>query len=153
MMGGSVRTLLSSRPIGESAKAPKGKRSAQAANESKLLIGFDGSVGYSPRKGESAMALAAGIPVALAFQNGNVRILPFITPALGYGRLGNIEYWEDEAPTSHGTIVPMIGGGLGLEFGTSGVGANVGFQRVLKGEGGATQLGFGVTWNGMNASR
>ena len=152
MLGGSARTLLSSRPLGPSAPAQKGKRSAQPANETKLLIGFDGSVGYSPRQGQSAMALAAGIPTAIAFQSGTVRFTPFLTPGIGYGRIGRVAY-EDETPTSHGAVAFMIGGGFGLEFGTSGIGANVGFQRVLKGQGGATQLGLGVTWEGVTAGR
>lgn len=153
MLGGSVRTQLSSRPLGESAPPRKGRRAPANANESRLVVGLDGSVGYSPRQGENAIALAAGLPTALVLQSGTVRIMPFITPGLGYGRLGNVAYFEDEAPTSHGAIALMIGGGLGLEFGTSGVGANVGFQRVLKGNGGTTQLGLGVTWRGLTTTR
>jgi hypothetical protein len=47
----------------------------------------------------------------------------------------------------------MLGGGFGLEFGSSGLGATVGFQRVLKSSGGTTQLGLGLTWQGFTASR
>jgi len=153
MMGGSVRTWLTTRPLGPSPPPVKGKRAAKPQNQGLLLVGFDGSVGYSPRQGESALAFAAGIPTALALQSGTLKITPFVTPSLGYGRLGKIAYFEDEAPTSHGAIAFMIGGGVGLEFGTSGVGANVGFQRVLKGAGGTTQLGLGFTWQGLTAAR
>ena len=151
MLGGNMRTWITTRPLNGSEPPQKGKRSA--SNESKLLVGFEGSAGYSPRQGRSALAVAAELPTALALQSGTVRIMPFITPGIGYGRLGNVSYSDDEPLTSHGAIVPMIGGGLGLEFGTSGVGANVGFQRVLKGEGGTKQLGIGMTWNGLTAAR
>ena len=156
MLGGSVRTLLTSRVVGQGDPPPpvKGRRApARASNEPRLLVGFDGSIGYSPRQGETAMAIGAGIPTALAFQSGTVRITPFITPGIGYGRLSNVSYFEDETATSHGTFALMVGGGLGLEFGTSGVGANVGFQRVLKGQGGTTQLGIGMSWQGLTSTR
>ena len=151
MIGGSVRTLLTSRSLGASGPPPKGRQRAKTSNDGRLVVGFDGSVGYSPRQGESAMAIAAGIPTAVALQSGTVRIMPFITPGIGYGRLGNVTYCECEDPAPHGTFALMIGGGLGLEFGASGIGANVGFQRVLKSSGGATQLGVGVTWHGLSA--
>jgi len=153
MIGGTVRSWLTTRTLGGSEPAQRGKRAAPSKNEGKLVVGFDGSVGYSPRQGESAMAASASLPTALALQSGSVRIMPFLTPGVAYGRLGNVQFEDDEAKTSHGSIVPTIGGGVGLQFGTSGIGANVGFQRVLKGQGGATQLGIGMTWQGLTAAR
>jgi hypothetical protein len=152
MIGGSVRTLLTNRPLGANGPPQKGRQRARTSNDSRLLVGFDGSVGYSPRQGETAMAIAAGIPTAIALRSGTVRIMPFITPGIGYGRLSAVTYCDCEAATAHGTFALMVGGGLGLEFGTSGIGANVGFQRVLKSYGGVTQLGVGVTWQGLAAA-
>lgn len=156
MIGGSVRTLLASRPLGEPPPPPpKGKSksapSRTASDAGTLIIGFDGSAGFSPRQGEQALAIAAGLPMGIVLRSGTVRILPFITPGLGYGRLGNVEYVDDEAPTSHGAITFMVGGGFGLEFGTSGIGASLGFQKVLKSDGGGTQIGLGLTWHGVTA--
>ena len=155
MLGGSVRGLLMSTPVGEKPAPPvKGRKAPPPPkNESKFVVGFDGSAGYSPKQGESALAFSAGLPSGIVLQNGSMRITPFITPGLGYGRLGSVAEFEDEPATAHGTIVPMIGGGVGVDFSTTGVGVNVGFQRVLKGAGGATQIGIGVTWQGMTASR
>ena len=155
MLGGSVRGLLVSTPVGEKPAPPaKGRKAPPPPrNESRFVVGFEGSAGYSPKQGESAIALAAGLPSGIAFQNGSMRITPFLTPGLGYGRLGSVAEFEDEPATSHGTIVPLIGGGVGLDFNTTGIGVNVGFQRVLKGAGGATQLGIGVTWQGVTATR
>ena len=153
MIGGSVRSWLTTRTLGNSEPPQRGRKGAPAKNEGKLVVGFDGNVGYSPRQGEGALAVAASLPTALALQSGTVRITPFLTPGIAYGRLGTVAFEEDEVPTSHGSIVPTIGGGVGLQFGTSGIGANVGFQRVLKGAGGATQLGIGMTWQGLTAAR
>jgi hypothetical protein len=155
MLGGTVRGMLLSKPVGEKPAPPvKGRKAPPPPkNESKFVVGFDGSAGYSPKQGESALAFSAGLPSGIVLHNGSMRITPFITPGLGYGRLGSVAEFEDEPATAHGTIVPMIGGGVGVDFSTTGVGVNVGFQRVLKGAGGATQLGIGVTWQGMTASR
>ena len=153
MIGGSARGLITSRPLGESEPPSKGKKESSSGSAGRLIVGFDGSLGYSPRQGESALAAAANLPTGLALQSGSVRIMPFLTPGIAYGRLGSVQFEEDEAPTSHGAIVFVVGGGVGLQFGTSGIGANVGFQRVLKGQGGATQLGVGMTWNGVTAAR
>jgi hypothetical protein len=155
MLGGSVRGLLVSTPVGEKPVPPvKGRKAPPPPkDESKFVVGFEGSAGYSPKQGESAIALAAGLPSGIAFQSGGMRITPFITPGLGYGRLGSVAEFEDEPATAHGAIVPMIGGGVGVDFNRTGVGVNLGFQRVLKGAGGATQLGIGVTWQGMTTGR
>ena len=149
MLGGNVRTLITSRPINGSEPPRKG---STAGSDGRLVVGFEGSLGYSPRQGETAMGGAASLPTGLALQSGTLRIMPFLTPGIAYGRLGSVAIEEDEAPTSHGAITFMIGGGLALQFGSSGIGANVGFQRVLKGYGGATQLGIGMTWQGTTAA-
>jgi hypothetical protein len=149
MIGASARRTLLTRPLGD-APSVKGKR---ASNDQQFLLGLEGSGGFSPRQGEQALALAAGLPVALAFRNGDLRIVPFITPGLGYGRLGNVAYESDDFATSHGSLAPMLGGGIGLEFGRSGIGATLGFQKVFKSDGGTTQLGLGMTWQGVPTTR
>ena len=144
MLGGSARTTLTTKPLGASA----GKRTARSTDAT-LVVGFDGSAGFSPRQGEQAMAIAVGLPVAINMPSGNTRIVPFLTPGVGYGRMGKTEYDEDELPTSHSSMMFLIGGGLGLQFGRSGLGTTLGFQKVLNGEGGAVQLGIGMTWQGL----
>src|SRR5690242_1077077 len=119
MIGASIRSLITSRPLGEQEAPRKGKRSSKSGSDGTLLVGFDGGVGYSPRQGETAMAIAASMPTALALQSGTVRIMPFISPGVGYGRLSNAQYGDDEIPVSHGAISLMIGGGVGLQFGAS----------------------------------
>jgi hypothetical protein len=153
MIGGSVRSWITSRSL-DGGEPPKRGKGASSSSAGKLVVGFDGNVGYSPRQGETALAIGASVPTALALQSGTVRITPFLAPGVAYGRLGRVAYEEDDGvPTSHGAITFVIGGGVGLQFGTSGIGANVGFQRVLKSAGGATQLGIGMTWRGLTAAR
>src|SRR6185295_15471492 len=72
MVGGSARTWLTTKPLGASPPPVKGKRAAKPKNQGLLLVGLDGSVGYSPRQGESAMAAAVSVPTALALQSGTV---------------------------------------------------------------------------------
>ena len=153
MLGATARRTFLSRPLGDAPPPVKGKRPSQPSNDERLLVGFEGSAGFSPRQGEQALALAAGAPIAIAIQNGDLRIVPFVTPGLGYGRLSNVIYEGDDVKTSHGSLAPMIGGGVGLQFGKSGVGATLGFQKVFKSDGGTTQLGVGMTWQGLTSGR
>ena len=112
----------------------KGRRApAGASNEPRLLVGFDGSIGYSPRQGETAMAIGAGIPTALALQSGTVRITPFITPGIGYGRLSHVAVLRGRGGDVAWNVRAHGRWRSRTRFGTSGIGANVGFQRVLKG--------------------
>ena len=149
MIGGSMRSMITNRSINGNDAPAHGKKSS-SSSDGRFIVGVDANVGYSPRQGENAIAAAASLPTGLALQSGSVRIMPFLTPGLAYGRLSNVAYeGVDEEPTSYGAITFMLGGGVGLQFGSSGVGANLGFQRVMKSQGGATQLGIGMTWNGV----
>src|SRR5262245_51841994 len=72
MIGGSARGLITSMPLGQSEAPSKGKKAASSSsNQGKLIVGFDGSVGYSPRQGETAIAAAANLPTGLALQSGS----------------------------------------------------------------------------------
>ena len=154
MIGGSMRSMITNRSLNGNDAPAHGQKSPQSGSDGRFIVGFDANVGYSPRQGENAMAAAASLPTGLALQSGSVRIMPFLTPGLAYGRLNDVAYEDvDEEPTSYGAITFMIGSGVGLQFGASGVGANLGFQRVMKSQGGATQLGIGMTWNGLTSGR
>jgi len=153
MLGGSIRTLITEKPLSGDEPRRAGKRSSKSSDDGKFVVGFDGSVGYSPRQGTTAMAAEASAPTGVAFRSGTVRIMPFVTPGLAFGRISNEQYPDEEVATAHSSIVFTVGGGLGLQFGTSGIGANVGFKRVLKGYGGTTQIGVGMTWQGLTSAR
>lgn len=147
MFGASARTVLTERPL--DASAPRSRR----GDGGTFLLGFEGSTGFSPRQGEQALAASASLPAALSFTSGDVRVMPFLSPGLGYGRLSNVQFEQDESVTSHGSFMLMVGGGLALQFTGPGIGASLAFQRVFKSDGGATQLGLGFTWAGLAARR
>ena len=86
----------------------------------------------------------------------------FLFPLLGVALFGGAAFGVacssandtpavQDAGSDSGAVLPPSTEDDGLN--TTGVGVNVGFQRVLKGAGGATQLGIGVTWQGMTAGR
>jgi hypothetical protein len=153
MLGGNLRATLKSMSLSSSEQLPKGRRASRASNEGSLVIGFDGSVGYSPRAGEQAMSVAAGLPTAVVLGSGDLKVMPFVTPGVGYGRLGNVVYCDCGAVGAFGDMAFMLGGGVGLQFGSSGMGATLGFQKVFKSDGGTTQFGLGMTWQGPTAKR
>lgn len=147
MLGASARRTLTSKSLGQ---RPTKARRAKQSNDGTLVVGFEGSAGFAPHQGEQAMAVAVGLPTGIALQNGDVRIMPFVTPGLGYGRMGHTEY--DDVARSYGAFSFLVGGGLTLQFDRSGLGASLGFQKVLQGQGSATQLGISMSWQGL-ASR
>lgn len=155
MLGGSARTTLLARPLASHTPSGtrRGRGAASVRNEKTLVIGFEGSTGFSPRQGEQAIALAVGIPAGIAFESGNVRILPFLTPAFGYGRLGSTSFAEDAPSTSYSSTMLMVGGGVDFQFRESGLGATVGFQKIMKTGGSGTALGLTMSWNGSSRSR
>lgn len=143
MFGASARTILTTSPLSGGTGT---RRGTARSNDDAFTVGFEASAGYSPRQGESAMAIAGSFPSGVVIRNGDIRIAPFLAPGLGYGRLGHVAYIDDDVATSHGSVAFMMGGGLGLQFIRSGIGVTAGFQKVFKSDGGATQLGLGVRW-------
>jgi hypothetical protein len=113
MLGATVRRTLLSRPLGDNPAPIKGKRSSQSSNDERLLVGFEGSAGFSPRQGEQALALAASVPVAIAIRNGDLRILPFDA---GHWLWSSRRLYEGMISDVHGSLAPMVGGGLELQF-------------------------------------
>jgi hypothetical protein len=154
MLGGSARTTLTTRPLGDGAPAGASRgRAASASTGRSIVVGFEGSAGFSPRQGEHAVALAASLPSGIVLDQGNIRVLPFLSPGLGYGRLGHAKFDEDDVSTSFASTLFLIGGGVGFEFPSSGFGAIVGFQKILRSGGGGTALGLTMNWSGSSARR
>ena len=156
MLGGSVRTLLTSRVVGQGdpASASEGQTGPRARVERAAAAGrirWVHRVFTAPGRNSHGHWRRDTDGARPAERHGTHH--PSITLGIGYGRFSHVAYFEDETATSHGTFAFMVGGGLGLEFGTSGIGVNVGFQRLLKGQGGTTQLGIGMSWQGLTSAR
>jgi hypothetical protein len=98
---------------------------------SSLSIGVSGDFGYARLKpsGVNAYSLGIGAPVALSMSGGaasGMRIVPYITPALGIGKLSSCSSGE----TCDGTRV-VLGGGIGFWNPMSSISASVGLNHVF----------------------
>lgn len=155
MLGASARRVLVQRPLRGGAPSPRtGRRqAARATTGETLVLGFEGTTGFSPRQGEHAMAMAATFPAGIAFQKPTLRITPFLAPGLGYGRLGKTKFDEDETSKSYSSTLMMFGGGVGFDFIGSGFGATIGFQRIMRSGGGGTTIGLAMNWSGSSSRR
>lgn len=115
---------------------------SQNDGAAKFILGLNADIGYGHMDGGSATAFSVGAPVSLAFNsNGSSKIVPFLTPSFGYGRLSAAG--DSESGTRF-----MVGGGLGWQQISNGVSVNAGFQKVFI-DGGKMVWGLGVTLGGQ----
>ncbi len=99
---------------------------------SSLNIGVSGDFGYARLKpsGINAYSLGVGAPVALSMSGGaasGMRIVPYLTPALGIGKLSTECGGGDSCD---GTRV-VLGGGIGFWNPVSSISASVGANHVF----------------------
>ncbi|HEX5438461.1 MAG TPA: hypothetical protein VFW98_15015 [Gemmatimonadaceae bacterium] len=107
-----------------------------------LNVGLAGRLGFGKPADATALSASVGLPISVAVgRAGGVQLVPFITPAFGWGRLSG------GGDSESGTRL-MLGGGLGVMNGKSGLGVNVGIQKVFI-DGGRTVFGAGITWSGV----
>jgi hypothetical protein len=158
MLAGNVhKTLWSSAVLRESASAPPRRRARAAASRASdlgtLSVGVDGQMGVAGL-GDAGTAFTAsvGLPVALTLGNSRVHVVPFLTPGIGYGSLSRYIVADDGTTSGAGGMRAMLGGGIGVMSAHSGLGASLGFQKIFI-DGGSTQIGVGVTWQGLSAGR
>jgi hypothetical protein len=100
-----------------------------------LTIGLRGEVGFAKPTDATILTLTAGLPVALAAGGPTLKVAPFLTPAIGFGRVSN--------GLSESGNRFLLGGGVGIVSTTNGLGATVGFQKAFI-EGGSTTVGVNV---------
>jgi hypothetical protein len=103
----------------------------------RLTIGLNGEIGFAHPSGDSNVSLTAGVPVALVAGGPTLKIAPFLTPALGWGRVS--------AGQSLSATRFMLGGGVTVMSTTTGIGANFGLQKVFI-EGGNTTFGVNLVF-------
>ena len=123
MLGANIEGRLTSATVGTGADAAK------------LTVGLNGEAGLGRQSEITVVAFTAGLPLALLAGTPTLRIAPFLTPAIG---LGHATINGD----GHGGTRFLLGGGITFESLTSGLGANVGFQKVFLNQGKTT---FGVS--------
>ena len=103
----------------------------------RITIGLNSEAGFGIRSGLTAFSLTGGVPVALVSGPPSVRIAPFITPGIGFGRVSG------NGDSVNGTRF-MLGGGVTFQSMRTGVGATVGFQKAFI-QNGETMLGVSLT--------
>ena len=135
-IGGDMR--LTTMPMGPDREAAR------------LTISLNGEFGFGKPKlpfdiVSSVWSGAVGLPIGLVSggRNAGMRIVPFITPAFGFG---NVDFTDDEFDSESGSRF-MLGGGVGVYNRTSSVVLNLGFQYVAIDHGG-TQIGLALTLGG-----
>lgn len=89
-----------------------------------LTIGLNGELGFGKPTDATVFSLTGGLPIALVAGGPTLRIAPFLTPAFGWGAVSG------GGESENGTRF-LLGGGVTVQSTTSGVGANVGFQKVF----------------------
>ena len=86
--------------------------------------------------GATAFSLAVGVPLAFVVQSEGIAVIPHFTPRLGYGRAKTkvgFEFMGEEQRTSttDSDVLPMLGAGVDIHFGTSGIGLGLGMQKIF----------------------
>jgi hypothetical protein len=106
-----------------------------------FALGVSGRVGFAKPSGETVWSAAGGMPLSLAIGNrAGLQVVPFVTPGFGWGRASG------GGNSVSGTRL-MIGGGVGVLSSSSGLGFNVGAQKVFI-NGGKPVFGAGFSWSG-----
>jgi hypothetical protein len=120
-----------------------------ARDAARFTISLNGEFGFGKPKlplglVSSVWSGAVGLPIGLVSggRNAGMRIVPFITPAFGFG---NVDFAEDIDSESGSRF--MLGGGVGVYNPTSSIVLNLGFQYVAIDNGG-TQIGLSLTIGG-----
>lgn len=107
---------------------------------STFTIGLSGRLGFAKPSGGTLWSASAGVPVSIALGNKQgVQFVPFVTPGVGWGRASG-------GGDAASAFRPIVGGGIGVLSANSGLGFNLGVQKVLI-DGGKPVFGAGFTWS------
>jgi hypothetical protein len=110
-----------------------------AANASSLIVGLRPALGYGKVEEASALSLSAEFPISMSFKVGQrTSMVPFLSPALGWGRVS----FDGESESG---AKPVLGGGVGFTNVVGNIGLNVGFRKFFIDEA-PTQWGLGMSW-------
>jgi hypothetical protein len=115
-------------------------RLGAAADASSMIIGFRPALGYGKPEDITSMSLTAEFPISMTFKVGTrTHMVPFLSPALGWGRISA----DDESESGTKTV---LGGGLGFTNVVGNIGVNLGFRKIFV-EDAPTQWGLGMSWS------
>lgn len=125
----------------------------------RFSVGLRSDVGFATTSSKdpalpkgTVWSASLGLPIAFAATSGRHQIIPFVTPAMAWGRISSDNGGESGA-------TPMLGGGLGFTGYRGGeLAFTLGFQKMLRtsisalagGPDAANAIvGLTVTWTGM----
>lgn len=126
--------LAGARAEGRLTSAPLGTGS----DASLLTVGLDGEMGFAKPRGSTALSITTGLPVALVAGGPTLKLAPFLTPGLGWGRV------TSSGNSDSGTRF-LLGGGVAIRSTRHSLGANFGFQKVFI-DNGETMFGVNLTF-------
>lgn len=130
--GGQNHWMVGTHLAGNVVGATDGVRPAPGA----LGLGYKAELGYGRIENVDAFGAAVSAPISLSLGSGESRIVPFVSPGLGWGS------WN--APNDNQSDIRfMLGGGLGLDV-AGGTGIHLGARRIMA-TGAEMQYGLGVT--------
>lgn len=106
-----------------------------------FTLGLSGRVGFAKPSGGTLWSASAGAPLSLAIGGATgLQVVPFVTPALGWGHASG--GGDSESGSRF-----ILGGGIGLLSSSSGLGFSIGVQKVFI-DGGKPMFGAGFSWSG-----
>lgn len=117
---------------------------SDSRNGMALRVGLNGEFGFGKPSHSTILAGSVGVPlslISLGAPRDQLRIVPFLTPALGFG-----DFNPDVGDSGSGTHF-VLGGGVAIYNRTSSVALNLGFQNVFV-DGGHTEFGLGLILGG-----
>jgi hypothetical protein len=103
-------------------------------------LGINGSLGFGTPDGATLLSATVGAPIYFAAgKAGKVQVVPFLTPALGWGLVS-----PDEGDSESGVRF-TAGGGVGIVNVAPGLNLHLGAQKTFI-QGGKTVFGGGLTY-------
>ena len=135
MLGADLTAALATRPLGTNGNAD-------------FSVALQPSIGYGKGTGDdgvTALSVGLGLPLSISIGRGDgARVVPFLTPGYGYGRLSG------SGDEDSGTRT-MLGGGLAFTNLGGSMGIHLGFQKVFL-EDAPTTFGLGFSLAPRRAS-
>jgi hypothetical protein len=132
-------------------------RSAPGSS-SQFTLGVLANVGYAkPDLGVdvgtdvdlTAWSGSVGAPLSIALPSGNVKIIPFLTPAAGWGQISaSVDAGGTDLSVDIDDFRFLLSGGVGVSNLAPGLTINAGLKKVFV-EDGDILFGIGVSWNGV----
>lgn len=102
-----------------------------------FTLGLSGRLGFAKPTGATVWSASAGMPLSVAIGTGGLRVVPFVTPAIGWGH-------ASAGGSSESGERFLLSGGVGLMSSGGSFGLTVGAHHVFI-EGGKTVFGAGIS--------